>query len=174
MPELGRLAVCLALLFAAYGALAGVAGGIRRRAHLVRSAEHAAYAVFGLVVIATVILLRALLRHDFTLEYVAAYSSSTLPTQYTIAALWGGQKGSLLFWTLLLTLFTTIVQAQNRERHRRLMPFVTATLMTVAVFFLSLLVFLTDPFERLPVAAREGADLNPLLQNYWMMIHPPP
>src|SRR5213595_1136287 len=173
MPEVGRLAVCLALLFAAYGVLAGVAGGLRRRAHLVRSAEHAAYAVFGLVVIATAILLRALLRHDFTLEYVAAYSSSTLPTQYTIAALWGGQKGSLLFWSLLLTLFTTIVQVQNRERNRALMPFVTATLMTVAVFFLSLLVFMTDPFERLPVAAREGADLNPLLQNYWMMIHPP-
>jgi len=173
MPEVGRLAVCLALLFAAYGVLAGVAGGLRRRAHLVRSAEHAAYAVFGLVVIATAILLRALLRHDFTLEYVAAYSSSTLPTQYTVAALWGGQKGSLLFWSLLLTLFTTIVQVQNRERNRALMPFVTATLMTVAVFFLSLLVFVTDPFERLPVAAREGADLNPLLQNYWMMIHPP-
>src|SRR6266571_5062985 len=173
MPEVGRLAVCLALLFAAYGVLAGVAGGLRRRAHLVRSAEHAAYAVFGLVVIATAILLRALLRHDFTLEYVAAYSSSTLPTQYTIAALWGGQKGSLLFWSLLLTLFTTVVQVQNRERNRVLMPFVTATLMTVAVFFLSLLVFVTDPFELLPVAAREGADLNPLLQNYWMMIHPP-
>src|SRR6266704_4471338 len=173
MPEVGRLAVCLALLFAAYGVLAGVAGGLGRRATLVRSAEPAAYAVFGLVVIATALLLRALLRHDFTLEYVAAYSSSTLPTQYTIAALWGGQKGSLLFWTLLLTLFTTIVQVQNRERNRALMPFVTATLMTVAVFFLSLLVFVTDPFERLPVAAREGADLNPLLQNYWMAIHPP-
>src|SRR5437667_4893451 len=173
MPEVGRLAVCLALLFAASGVLAGVAGGLRGRAHLVRSAEHAAYAVFGLVVIATAILLRALLRHDFTLEYVAAYSSSTLPTQYTVAALWGGQKGSLLFWSFLLTLFTTIVQVQNRERNRALMPFVTATLMTVAVFFLSLLVFVTDPFERLPVAAREGADLNPLLQNYWMMIHPP-
>src|SRR6059036_3070360 len=173
MPEVGRLAVCLALLFAAYGVLAGVAGGLGRRAHMVRSAEHAGYAVFGLVAIATAILLRALLRHDFTLEYVAAYSSSTLPTQYTVAALWGGQKGSLLFWSFLLTLFTTIVQVQNRERNRALMPFVTATLMTVAVFFLSLLVFVTDPFERLPIAAREGADLNPLLQNYWMMIHPP-
>src|SRR5438477_1353618 len=173
MPEVGRLAVCLALLFAAYGVLAGVAGGLRRRAHLVRPAEHAPYAVFGLLVSRTAILLHALRRHDFTLEYVAAYSSSTLPTQYTVAALWGGQKGSLLFWSLLLTLFTTIVQVHNRERNRALMPFVTATLMTVAVFFLSLLVFVTDPFERLPVAAREGADLNPLLQNYWMMIHPP-
>ena len=173
MPEIGRLAVCLALLFAAYAVVASIVGATRRRASTIRSGEHAAYAVFGLVVVAVAILLRALLPHDFSLEYVAAYSSSTLPVQYTVAALWGGQKGSLLFWSLLLTLFSTVVQLQNRERNRVLMPWVTATLMTVACFFLMLLVFVTDPFERLPVAAREGADLNPLLQNYWMMIHPP-
>src|SRR5437016_4597584 len=73
----------------------------------------------------------------------------------------------------MLTLFTTIVQVQNRERNRDLMPWVTATLMTTATFFLGLLTFVTDPFERLPIAAREGADLNPLLQNSWMTIHPP-
>jgi cytochrome c-type biogenesis protein CcmF len=173
VPEVGRLAVCLALLFAAYAVAAGIVGGIRRRPHVVRSAEHAAYAVFALVVVAGVILVRALLAHDFSLEYVAAYSSSTLPTRYTVAALWGGQKGSLLFWVLLLTFFTSVVQWQNRERNRALMPFVTATLMTIAVFFLGLVTFVTDPFQRLPVPAREGADLNPLLQNYWMMIHPP-
>ena len=173
MPELGRLAICLALLFAAYATGVSIVGAIRRRRHLVRSGAHAAYAVFALVVVAVAILLRALLTHDFSLEYVAAYSSSTLPVQYTVAALWGGQKGSLLFWAFMLTLFTTIVQVQNRERNRDLMPWVTATLMTTATFFLGLLTFVTDPFERLPIAAREGADLNPLLQNYWMTIHPP-
>src|SRR5206468_7074026 len=171
--ELGALALRLALVAAVYAVLAAVAGARLRRTDVVASSRAAAYAVNGLVVVATAVLLRALLQHDFSLEYVAAYSSSTLPTQYVAAALWGGQQGSLLFWTLLLTLFTTVVQVQNRERNRALMPFVTATLMAVAVFFLSLLVFVTDPFERLPVAAREGADLNPLLQNYWMMIHPP-
>src|SRR5689334_24997283 len=120
MPEVGRLAICLALLFAAYGVVAGLVGGVRRRTEVIRSAEHSAYAVFGLVVVATAILLRALLQHDFSLEYVAAYSSSTLPTRYTVAALWGGQKGSLLFWALILSFFTTIVQWQNRERNRRL------------------------------------------------------
>jgi len=173
MPELGRLAICLALLFAVYATGVSIVGAIRRRRHLVRSGAHAAYAVFALVVVAVAILLRALLAHDFSLEYVAAYSSSTLPVQYTVAALWGGQKGSLLFWAFMLTLFTTIVQVQNRERNRDLMPWVTATLMTTATFFLGLLTFVTDPFERLPIAAREGADLNPLLQNYWMTIHPP-
>src|SRR5690349_10494576 len=173
MPEVGRLAICLALLSAAYGAVAALVGGIRRRNDLIRSGEHAAYAVFALVAVATVILLRSLLTHDFSLEYVAAYSSSTLPTQYTVAALWGGQKGSLLFWSFMLSLFSTVVHLQNRQRNRALMPWVTMTLMTIAVFFLALLTFVTDPFERLPIAAREGADLNPLLQNYWMMIHPP-
>jgi cytochrome c-type biogenesis protein CcmF len=173
MPEIGRLAVCLALLFAGYAVVVSIIGAIRRRAHLVRSGEHAAYAVWALVVVATAILLRALLTHDFSLEYVAAYSSSTLPVQYTVAALWGGQKGSLLFWAFMLTSFSTVVLLQNRDRNRALMPFVTATLMTVSVFFLALLAFITDPFERLPVPAREGADLNPLLQNYWMTIHPP-
>jgi cytochrome c-type biogenesis protein CcmF len=173
MADLGRLATCLALLFAAYAVAVSILGAVRRRAALVRSGEHAAYAVFGLVAVATAILMRALLQHDFSLEYVAAYSSSTLPVQYTVAALWGGQKGSLLFWCLLLTFFTAVVQLQNRERNRTLMPWVTATLMTTAVFFLLLLAFITDPFERLPIPAREGSDLNPLLQNYWMTIHPP-
>ncbi|HZP40857.1 MAG TPA: heme lyase CcmF/NrfE family subunit [Candidatus Binatia bacterium] len=173
MAELGRLAICLGLLFAAWAFGASLVGARRRSEALVRSAEHGAYAVFALVALAVVLLLRALLQHDFTLEYVAAYSSSTLPTPYTVAALWGGQKGSLLFWCFLLTLFTTVVEVQNRSHNRALMPYVTATLMGTAVFFLFLLTFVTDPFERLPVAAREGADLNPLLQNYWMTIHPP-
>jgi cytochrome c-type biogenesis protein CcmF len=173
MPELGRLAVCLALVCSAFAIGASIRGALARRPDVIRAGEHAAYAVFGLVVLAAIILLRALLTHDFSLEYVAAYSSSTLPTNYVVAALWGGQKGSLLFWTLMLSLFTTIVLWQNRARNRELMPWVTATLMTVAVFFLGLVTFITDPFERLPTPASEGADLNPLLQNYWMMIHPP-
>jgi cytochrome c-type biogenesis protein CcmF len=173
VPEVGRLAVCLALVCAVFAIGASITGAVRRRRDIVRAGEHAAYAVFVLIVIAAGVLLRALLAHDFSLEYVAAYSSSTLPTRYTVAALWGGQKGSLLFWSFMLTLFTTIVQLQNRERNRELMPWVTATLMTVATFFLGLIVFITDPFERLPTPALEGADLNPLLQNYWMMIHPP-
>jgi len=173
MIEVGILGLRLALLAAAYAVLVSVFGARRRRADLVASGRTAAYVVHGLVVLAAAVLLRALLQHDFSLEYVAAYSSSTLPTYYTVAALWGGQQGSLLFWTLILTSMSSLVHLQNRDRNEALMPYVTATLMTTAVFFLGLLVFITDPFQRLPVPAREGADLNPLLQNYWMMIHPP-
>jgi cytochrome c-type biogenesis protein CcmF len=173
MAELGRLAVCLAFVAAGFAVPMAILGARWQRRDIVRSAEHATYACHALLVFAAVVLLRALLSHDFSLEYVAAYSSTTLPTYYTVAALWGGQKGSLLFWALMLSTFTTLVQWQNRDRNRELMPYVTATLATVSCFFLGLVVFIADPFERLPVPATEGADLNPLLQNYWMMIHPP-
>jgi len=173
MIDLGTLALRLGLATAIYALVAAVLGGGRRRADLVASSRHAAYVVHGLVAVASLVLWRALLARDFSLEYVASYSSSTLSLPYTIAAFWGGQSGSLLFWALILTTMSSVVHLQNRERNAALMPYVTATLMALAIFFLAMLVFVTDPFTRLPVPAREGADLNPLLQNYWMMIHPP-
>jgi cytochrome c-type biogenesis protein CcmF len=173
MAEVGRLAINVAFVLAAYGIVMSLAGAFSRRKDFVASAEHAAFAVWGAVVVAVCALLNALVAHDFSIEYVAAYSSSTLPINYAITALWGGQKGSLLFWALILTSISAVVLLQNRRKNRDLMPFVTAVLMTVAFFFLFLLVFITPPFERLAVAAREGKDLNPLLQNYWMQIHPP-
>jgi cytochrome c-type biogenesis protein CcmF len=172
MADVGTLSIALALLIAAYGALAGVYGALAGRPAWVRSAEHAVYVVCGLVATAVGLLLHALLTRDFTIEYVASYSSSTLPLRYTVAALWGGQKGSLLWWVFLLSVFATVVHVQNRHRNRALMPYVSATLLSVAVFFLALLVFVAEPFER-GRAVLEGADLNPLLQNYWMIIHPP-
>lgn len=173
MVEIGVLALRLALIGGLYAILAAVWGAQTRRPALVRSSRQAAYAVHALIATAALVLWRALLTRDFSLEYVASYSSTTLSTPYTIAALWGGQAGSLLFWVLILTTMSTIVHLQNHERNAALMPYVTATLMTIAAFFLALLVFITGPFERLPVPASEGADLNPLLQNYWMLIHPP-
>ena len=173
MVEIGVLALRLALIGGLYAILTAIWGAQGRRPALVRSSRQAAYAVHALVAIAVLVLWRALIIRDFSLEYVASYSSSTLSLPYTMAALWGGQAGSLLFWVLILTCMSTVVHLQNRERNAALMPYVTATLMTVAVFFLVLLVFITGPFERLPVPASEGADLNPLLQNYWMLIHPP-
>ncbi|MGD9762265.1 MAG: heme lyase CcmF/NrfE family subunit [Candidatus Binatia bacterium] len=173
MVDIGPLALNLGLVLALYAVVMSLAGVWTRRRDLIGSAEHAALAVWGCTLVATLALLHALVVHDFRVEYVAAYSSSTLPLYYTVAALWGGQKGSLLFWLLILTSMAAVVELQNRAKHRELMPYVTATLMTIAAFFLLLLVFITPPFELLAVPAREGRDLNPLLQNYWMTIHPP-
>jgi cytochrome c-type biogenesis protein CcmF len=173
MVDVGSLALAVAAVLALYAVGMSLAGAYWRRRDFVASAEHAVLAIWGLVVLAVATLLHALVTHDFSLAYVAHYSSSTLPLRYTIAALWGGQAGSLLFWTLILTSMSAVVQLQNRQRNRELMPYVTAVLMLIAVFFLAMLVFVTPPFERLAFTPAEGHDLNPLLQNYWMTIHPP-
>jgi cytochrome c-type biogenesis protein CcmF len=173
MVDVGSLALAVGWVLAIYAAGMAFAGARWRKREFVASAEHATLAVWGCVVIAVAALLHALVTHDFNIEYVAHYSSSTLPLQYTVAALWGGQAGSLLFWALILTSMAAVVILQNREKNRQLLPYVNATLMVVAVFFLSMLMFVTPPFQRLAFTPAEGRDLNPLLQNYWMTIHPP-
>ena len=173
MIEVGALALKVAWVLALYAIGMSIVGALWRKRDFIASAEHAALAVWGCVVVAVGALLHGLVTHDFNLEYVAHYSSSTLPLHYTIAALWGGQAGSLLFWLLILTSMSAVVHLQNRERNRELMPYVTAVLMLIAMFFLSMVNFITPPFERLAFTPAEGKDLNPLLQNYWMTIHPP-
>ena len=173
MTHLGSLSLYLALVITAYAIFTSLWGVLRRQEAWIASATQGVYAVCGCVVVASIALLHALLTEDFNVEYVAGYSSSTLPVQYKFAAFWGGQKGSLLFWTLILVCFTAIVHFQNRDKNRELMPYVTATLMTISFFFLGMLCFITPPFERLAFTPAEGSDLNPLLQNYWMTIHPP-
>lgn len=173
MVDVGPLALLFAWALTIYGIGTALYGGWSRRRDFIASAENATLAVWGMVMVASGTLLHALVTSDFSLKYVAHYSSSTLPIQYKIAALWGGQAGSLLFWLLILTSMATVVVLQNRERNRELMPFVNATLLVVTLFFLSMVNFITPPFEKLAFVPPEGRDLNPLLQNYWMTIHPP-
>src|SRR6516162_1914234 len=173
MAQLGSLSLLVALLLAVYSIGANLYGARRQRADFVASARHALWAMCALVTLAVIALWSGLLSSDFSLEYVAAYSSTTLPTPYKFAALWGGQQGSLLFWTWLLSIFTSIAAFQNRRRNPEIAPYATAVLALVAVFFLGMLNFVTRPFDSLSLVPSEGTDLNPLLQNYWMAIHPP-
>jgi cytochrome c-type biogenesis protein CcmF len=173
MIELGNLALSLALAASLYAIAASVYGALTRRRDFIASGEHAAYTTWALVLMASGIMVHALITHDFRIQYVASYSSTTLPIQYRIAALWGGMEGSMLFWALILTTLTALALFQNRARNRELMPWVNATCMTVGAFFLALLATVTPPFALLPFTPAEGTDLNPLLQNYWMSIHPP-
>src|SRR5271154_4817232 len=173
MPPLGNLALAIALFLAVYSIVANIYGARRNAPDFVVSARHALWAMCAMVTIAVVVLWYALLHSDFSLEYVAAYSSTTLPTVYKITSLWGGQQGSLLFWTWLLSIFTSIAAFQNRRRNPDIAPYALAVLAGVAIFFLLMLNFVTRPFDLLAAAPAEGSDLNPLLQNYWMAIHPP-
>src|SRR6202790_484998 len=173
MPELGKLALAIALILAVYSIVANIYGVRRDAPDFVVSARHALWSMCAMVTIAVVALWTGLLRSDFSLEYVAAYSSTTLPTIYKFTSLWGGQQGSLLFWTWLLSIFTSIAAFQNRRRNPEMTPYALAVLAGIAIFFLGMLNFVTRPFELLAVIPADGQDLNPLLQNYWMAIHPP-
>src|SRR2546429_4529680 len=173
MHDIGGAALKFAFVTALYAVGIALLGVWRRRPEMVRSAERATYGVFGLVTITMVVILYALLAHDFRLQYVASVSSRAMPTFYVIAALWGGQEGSMLLWLWLLAMYSAIVMVQNRHRNRELMPYVIATLMTTALLFLAMLVIAEDPFLLLPHEPRDRQGLNPLLQNPVMVIHPP-
>ena len=170
--DVGYLILISALLISAYGLVVSFWGGKTRNVKLISSGFNAVYATFALAALASVILWYGLLADQFQLTYVWNHSERALPVFYKFAALWGGQAGSLLFWVLLLTGFGVAVALPNRNRHQVLMPYVNAAMLTTTLFFLSLLVFAANPFERIGFMPPDGQGLNPLLQNYWMVIHP--
>ncbi|MEE9168017.1 MAG: heme lyase CcmF/NrfE family subunit [Candidatus Neomarinimicrobiota bacterium] len=137
--------------------------------------QRAALGASFLILLATTTLLASLVRGNFDVDFVARYTSSATPLTFKFAALWAGQSGSLLFWLLILSLYATIVIFQNRNRHRVLMPYVIITLVTIQLFFLLLVNFVSNPFAPVEVdfAIQDGLGLNPLLQNWVMAIHPP-
>src|ERR1700728_3341911 len=170
---LGELSLWIALLLAGWACLMSFTGGTLRRHDLIASGERAVYATWGFVVVASLGLWTALLQHDFTLRYVASYTSSNLPRLYTLSAFWAGQAGSMLFWSLILTTYSAIAVWSNRHRNRVLMPYVSGTLAAVTLFFLATICFGDSPFERLPYDVIDGNGMNPQLQNPGMAFHPP-
>jgi cytochrome c-type biogenesis protein CcmF len=172
ITELGYIALSIGIVIAAYGTLSALLGAGRRVPALLAGARNATFVVGGLVSVAGLAMLYALISRDFGVKYVANYTSRDLPLFYTIAAFWAGQEGSLLLWAWLLAGFGVAVTIQNRKRNRELMPYVTAVLLAAEIFFLVVLVFASNPFERLPVPLPDGRGLNPLLQNLGMIFHP--
>ncbi|MFN8465425.1 MAG: heme lyase CcmF/NrfE family subunit [Caldilineaceae bacterium] len=170
--DVGYLILITALVISAFGIVAGFWGGKQRNTKLVASSFNAVYAVAILVIAAAALLWYGLLGDHFELTYVWNHSERALPTFYKFSALWGGQAGSLLFWCLLLSGYSAIVAVSNRNRLQVMMPYVNAVLLTTSLFFLTLLVFAANPFERVGFVPPDGQGLNPLLQNYWMVIHP--
>src|SRR6266851_5233453 len=173
MHDIGAYALRCAFVVALYAVSIALLGVRLGRQEMVRSAERATYGVFGLVSIAMLAMLYALLTHDFHLQYVANVSNRAMPTFYLVAALWGGQEGSMLLWLWILALYSALVVAQHRFRSRALLPYMIATLMLTALLFLTMLIVAENPFQRLPQAPRDGRGLNPLLQHPLMVIHPP-
>ena len=178
MENIGALAILLAFCLAIYAVVGSVTGKLKRNPFLIVSAERAVYGVWFLVSLASAVLLYALLTSDFRFSFVAEESNRAMPAIYKFTAWWGGQAGSLLFWSWLLATYASVVIFTNRRRHRDFMPYVVAVLATVQTFFLILNAFIATPFRMLAVdkaitAVADGNGLNPLLQYPAMAIHPP-
>jgi cytochrome c-type biogenesis protein CcmF len=170
----GTITLLAAYLIGAWSAAAGIAGNARRSRRLVNSSVYGLYAFGALAGLASALMIYAFVTHDFSIKYVAATSDVNMPLAYKITSFWGGLDGSLLFWVLVLALFSVVAIAVNAKRHRDMIGYVVATIMIVQLFFLSLLIFHKNPFTTfLTAPPADGQGLNPLLQNYWMVIHPP-
>ncbi|PWT97385.1 MAG: cytochrome C biogenesis protein [Terriglobia bacterium] len=178
MENLGSLAILLAFCAAIYAAAASVLGRLKHKPFLVVSGQRAVYSIWLLITLASGILVYAIMTGDFRFAYVAEHSNKSMPLLYKFTAWWGGQEGSLLLWSWLLSTYSAVVCFTNRRKHRDFMPYVVGVLMTVQTFFLLLNNFIANPFqmlaqEKLIVAVPDGNGLSPLLQYPAMAIHPP-
>jgi cytochrome c-type biogenesis protein CcmF len=171
MPELGRAALAATLGLALYALVAGAIAARTRRRRLADSAQTALLLTFATTLVATLVLLAAFARNDYAFVYVWELTSDRLPILYTLAALWGGQAGSLLFWLLLLTIYSAAAVLLNRRSSRDLTVWVVPVLATVMLFFSFMLVFVSSPFAT-QAAPEDGRGLNPSLQNPYMLTHP--
>ncbi len=173
LPQFGTGVIYAILVAAAYTFAVSIAAG-RGWPRLLRSARMGAYATSGLVAVGVLLLAYGFVTHDFRIRYIAHYSDRSMSRTYLLAALWGGQDGSILWWLFLMSLYIVACVRWLKGRYRQLQPYVIATLMVIVAFFAILMLFAANPFATSVSGARpDGEGLNPLLQNYWMAIHPP-
>ena len=171
--EIGHFAAITAFLLAITQTGSALAGSALIRPAWLRVSRQAAFAAFALLTLAGGTLVAAFLSHDFSVRYVAEHASLKLPIFYLATALWGGHEGSLLLWAWLLALFNAITVWRHWSTHARSMPWLLAILGGLLAGFLTLILFLSSPFDRLFPAPPDGRDLNPLLQDPGMVFHPP-
>ncbi len=173
MILVGELSLWVALLMACWSAVTSFAGGAMGRHDLVDSGRRGLYATTAMIVLASIGLWTALLTHDFSLRYVASNTSANMPKVYVFAAFWGGQAGSMLFWSLILALYSAIAIRSARRGAPELAPWACGTLAAILVFFIATTCFKANPYDRLSFVPADGRGMNPQLQNPGMAIHPP-
>jgi cytochrome c-type biogenesis protein CcmF len=177
IPELGHFALILAAWVALVQGVLPIVGTLvtnpQTRVMCQSVARPAALLQFGLVALSFACLAISFLSNDFSVQYVAQHSNSLLPKVYQFSAVWGGHEGSLLLWILLLTLWTAAVAVFSRSLPLDMVARVIGVLGLVSVGFTMFILTTSNPFERLLPAAMDGRDLNPLLQDPGLVIHPP-
>jgi len=178
MENVGAISVLLAFCMAVFAVAAAVAGKYAKRPFLAVSAERSVFAVWALLTLASGVLVTSLVTGDFRLAYVASHTNHAMSNVYKFTAWWGGQEGSLLLWSWLLSTYSAIVVYTNRRKFRDMMPIVVGIMMTTVAFFVGMITFVASPFKVLMVGkgiidVGDGNGLSPLLQWWTMAIHPP-
>ncbi|MES2036432.1 MAG: heme lyase CcmF/NrfE family subunit [Pseudomonadota bacterium] len=171
--ELGHFALILALVFSALQATVPSLGIVKKQAAWIALARPLAASQFLLILLSFMILIAGFVGDDFSVAYVAAHSNTRLPVFYKIAGSWGGHEGSLLLWVLILAGWGLAVALRNRALSSVFLARVLAFMGIISFGFLSFILFTSNPFTRAFPAAAEGRDLNPLLQDPGMIVHPP-
>jgi len=170
MADIGFFAVILAAAFSAYALMAYIVGLKKGRGDFLESAKGGVIGAAVFTTAAALSLIYLLMTSDFSIEYVAMYTSSDLPAFYKFSALWAGNNGSLLLWAWVLTIIAAVVVTGRKNRD--LLPYVGSVMSLVSLFFLFLLSTNSNPFAKLVNQVVEGNGLNPMLQNPGMVIHP--
>jgi cytochrome c-type biogenesis protein CcmF len=173
IPELGQIALLLALAVALILGSLPLLGAALKRPAWMSLARPAAQAQFGLITLAFACLMGSFMRNDFSVAYVAQNSNSHLPLAYQMAGTWGGHEGSLLLWVLMLSGWTLAVAQASKSLPRLMVARVLGVMGCISVGFLLFMLLTSNPFERIFPVPLEGRDLNPLLQDPGMVAHPP-
>ena len=173
IPELGHFSLIIALFIAISLGVLPILGAARNNSVLMSLARPLAVGQFLFIVLAFAALAYSFLHNDFSVRYVAEHSNSQLPMHYRFAAIWGGHSGSLLLWVTILSIWTVAVATFSKHLPEEMVARVLGVMGLIAVGFLLFMLFTSDPFIRLLPAAADGQDLNPLLQDPGLVIHPP-
>ena len=173
MADLGAACLWMALALAVYSCAASVAGQLRAAPALAESARLAAYALALTLLVATLALVQSFIARDFSLAYVAAHSNLAMPNIYTWVAFYAGNEGSLLYIAFALSAMAAAAIRWAPAAARPTLAWTVAILMFIEVFFLAVMAFMANPFQRLPFPVPDGQGINPLLTHFGMFLHPP-
>ena len=173
IPELGNFALILSLCLAVVLATVPMIGSLNNTPGWVALARPAALGQFTFLLISFACLVNAFLSNDFSVLYVAQNGNSQLPIIYKISAVWGAHEGSLLLWALILGTWTVAVSLFSRKLPAEVLARVLSVMGMVSIGFISFMLFTSNPFDRIFPAPLEGGDLNPLLQDFGLAVHPP-
>jgi len=171
---LGRALILAALFMAATGVITGWFAGRSQDERHWRTTKRLAYGFSFTVILANLLMVYALVTHDFSVAYVAQVGSRSTPLYYTIISLWSSLEGSILFWGGVLGLYTAALTWTYRGQHKQTMPYTLCVLLAIAVFFTFLIASVANPFAPMSPVPMDGPGPNPLLQNHWLMAYHPP